>query len=370
MRVFDLGRRLREPAATQLSEADIPDESTLESLLHANPGVILSEPLFVFGRQPAVETGILDLLAVDQWGNIVVVELKRGQSGSGSASEETILSQPQNYAQSLATYGYEALNEIYQAYQADVEAGRWDVGELAVPASELDDAFEHVFGQPLKPADFNTTQRMVIVAETITRRTEQNARYLLEQGLNLQCVEVQRFKRSDSEQMVLATTVPVDYELGRVQPERDGVPLYPEIVGKILDGAFSDLRPLVHAETPREIATDLNEHDPYIVSNDPDQPEGVRYSIRLHPLTEGVVRIAIDIVGNERALESIRDSTIQFQREGFDVNQTRGSYRIVTDEWDANTVEPLHDDGFLEEIGSRYVELVELGHEVLASESR
>jgi hypothetical protein len=169
---------------------------------------------------------------------------------------------------------------------------------------------------------------------------------------------------------MLATTVPVDYDLGRVQPDRDGVPLYPDVVGDLLDRAFPDLRRLVHAETPDEVATGLDEHDPYIVSNDPDQPSEVRYSIRPHPLTDGIVRIAIDVVGNDDALATVRDATVHFQRAGFDVNQTRGSYRIVTDEWEVRTVDPLHDDEFLDKVAARYVELVELGHQVFTGDQK
>lgn len=368
MRIFDLAEDTGAAVAKEIRQEPLSKESILESILHVNPDTLLDEPLFIFGRQPAVETGILDLLALDQYGNLVIVELKVGESGSGSASEETILSQPQNYAQSLASYSYEELNDIYEDYCEDVQRGRWALNPSELPAESLSDAFEIVFGQPLKPEDFNGKQRMVIVAETITRRTEQNARYLLQEGLNIQCVEVQRYRRGADEDSILATSTPVNYDLGRIQPENQGAPLYPESVGKILDRSLPSLRSLVHAETPHEIATDLDEHDPYIVSNDPDQPEGVRYSIRLHPLTDGAVRITIDVVGNEHALKTIRDATVRFQRAGFDVNQTRGSYRIVTDDWEVNTVEPLHDDEFLDEVADRYVELVKLGHEVFSGE--
>lgn len=68
------------------------------------------------------------------------------------------------------------------------------------------------------------------------------------------------------------------------------------------------------------------------------------------------------------ALEIVRDATAQFQRAGFSVNQTRGSYRIVTDEWEVSTVERLREDEFLDEIAARYVELVELGHEVFGEQ--
>lgn len=76
-------------------------EERLERLLHKIPSLLLDEQVLIVGRQVGVETGTLDLLGIDKYGNVVVFELKKGDSGSGSASEGSILSQPQQYAQAL-----------------------------------------------------------------------------------------------------------------------------------------------------------------------------------------------------------------------------------------------------------------------------
>lgn len=363
VRLFDLDTAA-QPATTELRQRAIENEGTLESLLHANPGVLLSEPVFVFGRQPAVETGILDLLALDQYGNLVIFELKVGKSGSGSASEETILSQPQNYAQSLATYGYEALNEIYQDYQEDIRNGRWEVGDSAVPAPELAEAFEHVFGRSLGSEEFNAAQRMVIIAETITRRTKRNAHYLLEEGLNLQCMEIQRFQRPESVSTAVATSMVVDYELSRIRPDEHQNPAHPDQVRKILDIAFPEIRELIHAERIESVVAGLDGRNPNLTSQNPDHPESISYSIRVKP-DFGHVRVVINLdQANEEVLATLRANAEIFNEHGFEVSQTRSQQRIVLAEWDISEATGL-DEGLRADVARQFVRLVELGHKVV-----
>jgi len=146
--------------------------------------MLLEEQVLIIGRQVRLETGVADLVGVDCFGNTCVFEVKIGRSGSGSASEKSILSQPQNYAQSLSSYDYENLNELYQDYQTRLDRGEWDVSEDSDRGGNLLTDFETAFGESIEPDQFNSTQRMVVVAEEITRRTER---------LDLHALEIKAF---------------------------------------------------------------------------------------------------------------------------------------------------------------------------------
>ena len=55
----------------------LESESGLEDILVKNPGLLM-EDLTLVGRQTPTEGGPLDLLGVDEYGRLVVFELKRG----------------------------------------------------------------------------------------------------------------------------------------------------------------------------------------------------------------------------------------------------------------------------------------------------
>lgn len=370
MRTFDLAQSNSEFTADELARSDIRNESVLESMFHANPQTILDEPVFIFGRQPAVDTGILDLLALDQYGNLLIIELKVGQSGSGSASEETILSQPQNYAQSLESYTYDRLDSIYQSYREDIQNGRWAISDSAVPADDLQSAFEAVFDESLEPDDFNPDQRMVIISEQITPRTQRNARYLLDQGLNIQCVEIQRFDSEITDHTVLATNTVVDHHLSRVRPDRKLNPIYPDIVRDIVERAFPELQSVVEVSTSETAFQDIESHRPHLRSKHPDHPDLV-YTLYLRPVEWGYVIVAIDYWGeDDETLDTLRRNAELFEERGFQISQDRTRDRIVRANWETDSTDLLSDDAFLEEVANEFVSLVKTGHEVFTDDGR
>jgi len=367
---FDASEGPDPPDASERSDTPIGSEATVESWLHANPTVLLDEPILIFGRQYSVETGIPDLLALDQYANVIVFELKAGLSGSGSASEETIQSQPQNYASSLSTYDYKELDEVYQTYRADVLEDRWEVDHSIVESPTLEDAFERRFGEPPDSRDYNQHQRIVIVAETITQQTATNARYLLDHGLNVQCLEVQWFPQSDTATGILATSVIVDYDTSRIRPERYDNPSYPDLVAQIARHAFPELRELVHAERLNEVMTGLDGRNPDLKSNNPGHPDVVKYSIRLKP-DFGHVRVVLGLDWDDNdVLEQIRAHEDEFKNSGFDeVSHTRSQQRIVLREWEIDHAERLEEEEFRAEIAQQFVRLVEIGHDILGEKT-
>jgi len=266
--------------------APFQSERRLEQLLHEVSELLLEEDILLIGRQVGIETGTLDLLGVDKFGNVVVFELKKGDSGSGSASEGSILSQPQQYAQSLQWFSYDDLNDVYREYTTDVAPE-----EASTPATDSEDsllnAFRARYSTTPKPEAFNQHQRMVIVAEEITDRTAANARYLRDEGLNFQCVEVQRFRLSndDTSAPVLVASTVIDYDEKRVQPRDDGTLTYPEINEAIISRAFPAIEHVTRATAPDELFPGgVDVREPRMRSLHPDHPDAVRYTIRLKPL--------------------------------------------------------------------------------------
>jgi len=374
MRVFSFDRDADPPDATECGREPIDREYTLESWLHANPETLLDESVFIFGRQYRLNAGLPDLLGLDRYGNVLVFELKKGQSGSGSASEGSILSQPQEYSSELSTFDYHDLDDIYQEYLSLLADDEWGLDPSVAPGDTLQDAYESHFGDMLGLEDFNTHQRMVIVAESITRQTADNTHYLLEQGVNVQAVEVQVFSAPDQAD-VLATNTVVDYDTSRIRPQQRQSPRYPEKNRQIIDRAFPKVDHIVAAQSPQEVFSDLEKRAPWLRSKHADHPEAVIYRVRVAPVegnnvTPGNVAVRLDMDGDDdHALSVLRENAKRFEAEGFTFEPTRSAYGIAYDTWE---VEParLETDAFLDEVAERFAELVELGHDVLVGDDR
>jgi len=367
VRLYETITTDREASVVAYDQSHPASEELLEDWLHRGPELLLEEQVLIIGRQARLETGVADLIGIDRYGNTVVFEVKIGRSGSGSASEETILSQPQNYAQSLSSYDYEGLNELYQDYQTRLNRGEWDVSEDSDRGGNLLTDFETAFGDSLEPSQFNSTQRMVVTAEEISRRTEQNVRYLLQEGLNFQCVEIQAFRspNGDDPETVIASSTVVDYPQGRVRPKDRPSPTYPALVNDILKRAYSDFRSVTSAASVGELFPEgIDVREPRLVSQNVDHPTPIRYRLAPKP-DDGSVVIAIDVQGDGvDSISELQAMRAEFAEQGLDVtgNQT---YRVVTRKWEIEGADDLDED-LRDEIADAFATLVRLGHESFA----
>jgi hypothetical protein len=362
MRAFEFEHDESPTRTDELTQRGVETEWQLESWLHANPDVILDEPLLIFGRQYGLATGIPDLLALDQWGNTVVVELKKGQSGTGSASEETILSQPQNYAQSLSSYDYEDLEDIYEAYKTSLNDDEWEVGDAAVQEGSLIEAHQTVFGGTIDRTGFNEFQRMVILAEDITSQTESNARYLLERGLDVQCVEVQWFASETSgERSLLVSSTVVDYPLSRVRPEQSSAD-YSNLTEAIRDRVAGRIGSMQGIEEVRATPTQVRVNSAY--------PSGLRYDVYIPGSLAGRqanIRMNASDISEGEVVENLRSLVTDYV-EGLDnyyVEDERVS-NIVYREPEVTIQE--RDVDTIEEIAKEVVSLVEWYQPKIANE--
>lgn len=363
MRAFRFDRDGDKSQTAELDREPVDTERQLESWLHANPDVILNEPLLVFGRQYSLETGIPDLLALDQWGNVVVVELKKGQSGSGSASEETILSQPQNYAQSLSSFEYDDLEEVYQEYRRNLQDNKWDVGETAVTKDSLEEAHQAAIGSVVD--EFNTHQRMVILAEEITSRTESNARYLLEQGLAVQCVAVQEFQfaaDAGTDKSVLVSSTVVDYPLSRVQPEDNKVD-YSNVIREIRDRIYDDIGELTQHSSPDDISGAASRRLGFD-SRHPNHPDTVLYRFKPHMVEQGTAVVSIGLFGSDdEEKDQVREVISNYADElnGFQTSdEHRPNSNVVFREFEEFNREP--DEEFIDAVVESLSRLVRHYH--------
>ena len=139
-------------------------EKRLEDVI-ANDISILDDQLMVIGRQVSTSYGTsIDLLAIDEEGDLIVIELKRDKT-------------PRDIVAQALDYGSWA----HRLTTAEIEATFADFQDSTdnAPAPEsLADAMKHRFKGV--PEEFNARHRLLIVASTLDPRTERIVDYLRE----------------------------------------------------------------------------------------------------------------------------------------------------------------------------------------------
>ena len=138
----------------RLSPSRLDEEERLEDWLCRDIG-LLSEGLLVVGRQISTSGGTLDLLAVDEKANLVIVELKRDKT------PRDVVAQTLDYASCIQDFGRE-----------DVERHTRDF-----LGKEFDEAFMERFDREV-PETVNGRHRMYIVASSLDSATQRIIEYL------------------------------------------------------------------------------------------------------------------------------------------------------------------------------------------------
>jgi hypothetical protein len=212
---------------------------------------------------------------------------------------------------------------------------------------------------------------MVILAEDITSRTESNARYLLEQGLAVQCVAVQWFQFPEEATMdtsLLVSSTVVDYPLSRVQPEDSKVDyldllltvrnrLYPEIAEMFQKEKPGD----IHQSGTRRLGT---------TSDHPDHPDTVRYRFKPRIVEQGRAVVSLGLWGSDEAeKERVRRVVAEHADalEGFETSdEHEPTNNLVYLEFEMLDREP--DEEFVDAVAEEMVHLIQHYHPKLVEE--
>ncbi len=140
----------------------------------ANDISVLDPNLLIVGRQ--VRTGfggIVDLLCMDGEGNLVVVELKKGQT------PRDVTSQVLEYSSWVKDLEFNEISGIADSYPGI--------------ADTLAAAFRERFGTEL-PEQLNQAHRSLIVAESVDASTDRIVRYLAEMNVPINVATVLHFE--------------------------------------------------------------------------------------------------------------------------------------------------------------------------------
>lgn len=165
MPLFDLSGSTPKPFRRLVSDAEVY-ESEIEDLFWSDLETFAGEPLFAVARQARIRGGgIPDIVALDQTGRVVVIEIKRDV-------DRGQLSQCLEYAGWARQASLDDLASLYHDGQ-EAFFGDWQE-----------------FTETESPRVLNRVPRLVLVARTFDGRTESALNYLADSGVPVKIVTV------------------------------------------------------------------------------------------------------------------------------------------------------------------------------------
>lgn len=211
----------------KLEETTFPGEKMLELVhieewIRKNPDLLCDrdEQIKIISKQQIYETGKRsDLVAIDDIGQIVIIELKR------DIAEPMTEFQAIRYASS---YLYSTYDEICQLYARYLDQKREEFGIdegtdlLAEARKEIDNFCTKV----KMPDDFNKNQRIILVAKEFSGDLLSAVSWLILKGIDIRCVAMTPHKYNEELFIVPRVILPtpeISENIVRVRQAEDKV---------------------------------------------------------------------------------------------------------------------------------------------------
>ena len=238
MRLFTINKNGKMIPYKKRDFKELHQELDLEVLLENNPEYFFEDSkILIIGRQVTTNLNTsIDLLGIDNFGNTVVIELKRDKT-----PRET-LAQLLEYASFVEKLDYSQLNDIFQDYSRE--------------ESSLEEYHQQYFKSNTDDhISYNKSTKLIIVAQEISKEIRQSALFLREKGLDIYCASFKYFKTKNGEEIISLEFIVGEEEFIRKKVQTVSLPKISEkqflnsldkngknVFGKIIDfGKKNDL---------------------------------------------------------------------------------------------------------------------------------
>lgn len=162
----------------RLMGSSLDDENQLEELICTDIR-ILNEQWLLIGRQvPTAYNKLIDLLAIDAAGSLIIIELKK------SKTPRDIVAQILDYATWVQTIDSTTIADIYREFSK----------KHAHTEKSIDLEFRTKFGYQLREEELNNSHQMVIVSSSLDSSSERIVKYLSDSGVPINAVFFRVFK--------------------------------------------------------------------------------------------------------------------------------------------------------------------------------
>ena len=175
---------LEEINETTFYENDLKERQHIEEWIRKNPEVMGEELLIIGHEYDDFENNErIDLLAIDKDGNLVVIEVKRDNSGNN------VDFQVLKYVSYMSRRTSKEIVEIYNDYINN------NLLQLD-PIQEIME-FLNIDNEALLNDMLNNTQRIIIIGKEFDKRVLSVCAWLYENGINIKCISIKPYEYKD-----------------------------------------------------------------------------------------------------------------------------------------------------------------------------
>jgi len=180
------GKKLLKLSPKGFSELGLRERFDIQEWIEKTPE-ILGEDLLIIGKEVTLASGRrLDLLAIDKQAALVIIELKRDDSG------EAVEWQAIKYASYCANF---LSDEIYGQYAAYLQSAESDARK----------AIEEFIDADIE--NLNKSQRIILASRQFNSEVISAVIWLREFGVNIQCTRLAPFLDTDNQLFITPETI-------------------------------------------------------------------------------------------------------------------------------------------------------------------
>lgn len=166
-------------------------EHKIEELLEKNPIILTGKPILYIGRQVRTDSGKkLDLLALDRFGRLIVIELKRG------FAPRNIIAQILDYTSWLRKLSEREIEKIAKDY----------FEKQGLSYKTMHEAFEQIFGKEAKETIGEEIVN-ILFAKEFSQEVINPAEYLSDNGILINCIQFELFRSESGDEYFLTHNI-------------------------------------------------------------------------------------------------------------------------------------------------------------------
>ena len=181
---------LEKVKRTSYKENNIMERDNIQEWIRKDPSILGEELIIIAHEYDKFEVNErLDLLAIDKEGNLVVIEVKRDNTG-GSVDFQSL-----KYCSYCSTL---TPNQIVEMYEEYLEKFNIDENPIENIMNFLEVELEDMLNSLL-----NTSQRIVIIGGEIDKRILSSAAWLSKNNIDIKCITIEPYLTDDGNEILI-----------------------------------------------------------------------------------------------------------------------------------------------------------------------